>query len=80
MVLYDILQNPELPLETIVRREQLLGGTYLLAEPDGTDWLSVETRRKAQNLRLFYRYVHQKKPQQFPVPWTNWLAAQAIDN
>ena len=80
MVLYDILQNPELPLETIVRREQLLGGTNLLAEPDGTDWLAVETRRKAQNLRLFYRYVQQEKPQQFPVPWTNWRADQTIDN
>ncbi len=80
MVLYDILQNPELPLETIVLRQQLLGGTYLLAEPDGTDWLSVETRRKAQNLRLFYRYVQQEKPQQFPMPWANWLAAQTSEN
>lgn len=80
MVLYDILQNPELPLETIVEREQLLGGTNLLAEPDGADWLSVETRRKAQNLRLFYRYVQQEKPLQFSVFWTNWLAAQTIDS
>jgi len=78
MVLYDILRNPQLSLDNIVLRQQLLGGTDLLFEPGGMDWLAVENRRRAEFLRLFYRYVQEEQMQGFPLDWSDWLAQQSL--
>ena len=80
MVLYDILRNPQLPLESIVLRQHLLGGTDLLAEAAGQDWLAVENRRKAKFLRLFYRYVQAEQAQGFALSWSEWLAQPQLEN
>lgn len=54
LVMYDIMKNPDLPLEEICRRQYLLGGTNLLLEPEGEDWYSQMARDRAKKIRLFY--------------------------
>ena len=65
MTMYDILRNPELPLEVIVRRQNLIGGTDGLAQSE-----------KAAMLRSFYRYVQQNRADGFQMSWRTWLMQQ----
>lgn len=78
MALYDMLKNPQVPLETIVLRQRLLGGVDLLAQTEGVDWLAVESRRRVEFLHLFYRYIQEEKDSGFAVSWSSWLTNQAL--
>jgi len=78
MALYDMLRNPQVPLETIVLRQKLLGGADLLAQAEGSDWLAVESRRRVGLLHLFYRYIQAEKDSGFAVSWSSWLEKQAL--
>lgn len=80
MAMYDMLRNPQVPLETIVFRQKALGGADLLAQTEGSDWLAAESRRKVASLYLFYRYVQEEKDNGFAVPWSFWLKHQAVAN
>lgn len=61
MILWDIYNNPELPLETIVKRQHLIGGAqislYLQEERKGS-WKFNESQRRARVIRMFYGTMH----------------------
>ena len=61
LVMYDILQHPNLALEDIVRRQYLLGGTNLF---DGGD--------REKFIKLFYEYAHENSN----LTWSKWLKAR----
>ncbi len=71
LVMYDILKNPELPLEEICRRQYLLGGTNLLLEVEG----DKNTIDRAKKIRLFYDWVQGTRSEQIGLQWSEWLAA-----
>ncbi|MBQ7631065.1 MAG: hypothetical protein IJS81_12785 [Selenomonadaceae bacterium] len=58
LVMYDILQHPDLALEDILRRQFLLGGSNLF---DGGD--------KEKYIRKFYEYAHENSN----LTWSRWL-------
>lgn len=76
MVMYDILRNPGLSLETIAQRQWLLGGANLLAGSLADNWQAEYANDRAAKLRLFYVYVQEQRPAGFAVSWADWLAAQ----
>ncbi len=73
LVMYDILKNPNLPLEEICRRQYLLGGSNLLLEPQGNDWYSKTARDRAKKIRLFYDWVQGTNSEQIGLQWSEWL-------
>ena len=74
LVMYDIMKNPNLPLEEICRRQYLLGGSNLLLEPEGNDWNSKMTRDRAKKIRLFYDWAQGTRSEQIGLQWGEWLA------
>lgn len=73
LVFYDILKNPDVPLEDICRRQYLLGGSNLLLEPEGNDWYSKTARDRAKMLRLFYDWVQGTRTEKIGLSWSEWL-------
>ncbi|MBR0261214.1 MAG: protein tyrosine phosphatase [Selenomonadaceae bacterium] len=73
LVMYDIMKNPDLPLEEICKRQYLLGGSNILAEPEGKDWNSKMARDRAKKIRLFYEFVQGTRAEQIGLQWSEWL-------
>ena len=73
LVMYDIMKNPELSLETICKRQHLLGGSNLLLEPTGDDWYAERSRDRAKKIRLFYEFVRGTRAEQIGLQWSEWL-------
>jgi len=73
LVMYDIMKNPNLPLEEICKRHYLLGGSNLLLEPQGNDWYSKMTRDRAKKIRLFYDFVRGTRAEQIGLQWSEWI-------
>lgn len=76
LVLYDILQNPDVRLEEICKRQYLLGGSNLLLEPQGDDWYSQQARDRAEMIRLFYDWVQGTRAERIGLPWSEWLEVE----
>ena len=73
LVMYDIMKNPDEPLEEICKRQHLLGGSNLLAEPEDNDWHSKMARDRAKKIRLFYDYVQGTRAEQIGLQWSEWI-------
>ncbi|MBR4152984.1 MAG: protein tyrosine phosphatase [Selenomonadaceae bacterium] len=73
LVMYDILKNPDLPLEEICKRQYLLGGSNLLLEPQGDDWYSKMACDRAKKIRLFYDFVQGTRAEQIGLQWSEYL-------
>ena len=61
MILWDIYNNPELPLETIVKRQHLIGGAQISLYPQEErkgSWKFNESQRRARVIRMFYDTMH----------------------
>ena len=82
LAMYDILKNPAVPLQDILYRQCLLGGSYVAhVEPEGsTYWKVPYYAEKAKHIALFYRYVQENEGAGFAVSWSDWLAAHESDD
>ncbi len=80
LAMYDILKNPTVPLQDILYRQCLLGGSYVAhVEPeDSTYWKVPYYVEKAKHIALFYRYVQENESAGFAVSWSDWLAAHEL--
>ncbi len=78
MVLYDMLRNAaRIPLEDIVRRQQLLGYDYDVLRPAKPgDWRGPYTDDRIAFVRAFYNYAH-ANPNGLPQLWSEWLKSGA---
>ncbi len=78
MVLYDMLRNASrVPLEDIVRRQQLLGYDYDVLRPAKPgDWRGPYTDDRIAFVRAFYNYAH-ANPNGLPQLWSEWLKSGA---
>ena len=77
LVMYDIMRNPQLPLEEICKRHYLLGGSNLLLEPAGDDWYSKMARDRAKKIRLFYEYVQGTRSEQIGLQWSEYIQLES---
>ena len=82
LAMYDILKNPAAPLQDILYRQCLLGGSYVAhVEPEGsTYWKVPYYVEKAKHIALFYRYVQENEGTGFAVSWSDWIAAHELDD
>lgn len=82
LAMYDILKNPAVPLQDILYRQCLLGGSYVAhVEPEGsTYWKVPYYVEKAKHIALFYRYVQENESAGFAVSWSDWLVAHESDD
>src|SRR5438874_11149413 len=78
MVLYDMLRNAaRVPMEDIVRRQQLLGYDYDVLRPaEPRDWRAPYTNDRIAFVRAFYNYAH-VNPNGRPQLWSEWLNSTA---
>lgn len=72
MVMYDILKNSDVALEDVVKRHYLLGGSNLFAESTEDNWYAQMHREREKMLRLFYRYVQEKRTNATDLSWSDW--------
>jgi Inositol hexakisphosphate len=78
MVLYDMLRNAaRVPIEDIVRRQQLLGYNYdVLGPVPATNWKAPYVEDRIAFVRAFYNYAH-ANPNGRPQLWSEWLNSGA---
>lgn len=76
LVFSEILANPKIPLETIVKRQYLLGGTDLLDEADDNAWKSEEKLRRKDMLIKFHEYANQLDDGKTALKWSEWIKNQ----
>jgi Inositol hexakisphosphate len=78
MVLYDMLRNAaRVPIEDIVRRQQLLGHNYDVLRPvPVTNWKAPYVEDRIAFVRAFYNYAH-TNPNGRPQLWSEWLKSRA---
>jgi len=78
MVLYDMLRNAaRVPMEDIVRRQQLLGYNYDVLRPvPATNWKAPYVEDRIAFVRAFYNYAH-ANPNGRPQLWSEWLRSDA---
>ncbi|MCR5558998.1 MAG: hypothetical protein K6F62_01380 [Schwartzia sp.] len=77
MAMYDMIRNPDIPFEEIIKRQYLLGGSDLTA-------LKNDARKNewgAQRLELlqnFSRYIRAKHAGETALRWGEWIASQGL--
>src|SRR6266550_2060910 len=78
MVLYNMLRNAvRVPMEDIVRRQQLLGYNYDVLRPvPATNWKAPYVEDRIAFVRAFYNYAY-ANPNGRPQLWSEWLRSDA---
>lgn len=82
MAMYDMMKNPEVPLEDILSRQYLLGGAYVAhvsLKPASNDWKQTYYRQKAGMIKKFYAYVQEAHKTGFALKWSQWLKDHGDD-
>lgn len=75
-VFYDMLSNPDVPLEDIVARQYALGGTNLFLPGKKDNWKGREIRKRAQQIRKFYAYVQANRSTEYAQNFSQWVKLQ----
>ena len=75
MMVYDMMKNPQVPMEDIVVRQTMLGGSYPLYTGDPDYYKAPLYAMKAKMTPLFYEYVQQQHGVDYEVSWSQWLSS-----
>ena len=73
MMLYDMMMNPDVPMQDIAVRQAMLGSNYALYTEDSKSFKAPLYEEKARMTPLFYEYVQQCHEDNFEAPWSAWL-------
>lgn len=73
MMFYDMMMNPDVPMEDIVVRQAMVGGNYALYTEDSDNYKAPLYEVKARMTPLFYEYVQENCQTNYEVPWSVWL-------
>lgn len=76
MTLYNMMMNPDVPMEDIVVRQTLLGGSYPLYTGDAGSYKAPHYEEKARMTPMFYAYVQDQHESNYETPWSTWLEEQ----
>ena len=75
MAMYDMMRNPQLPMETILERQHAIGGNIVNYEGNGTNqWKNPYYKEKARMIKAFYEYVQQNHKTGYRMKWSEWLS------
>ena len=73
MMIYDMMKNPDLPLNDIVVRQTMLGGGYpFYVEKTETKKLAYH-KEKAKMTPIIYEYIRDQHENNYEVSWSQWL-------
>ena len=76
MMIYDMMRNPDVPMQDIAVRHTMLGGGYALYTEDSDSYKVPLYEEKARMTPLFYEYVQENHESNYEVPWSVWLKEQ----
>ena len=78
MVMYDMMNNPDVAFSDIIARQYAQGGIDLTYVPEtGTVFNINRHKLRAKNIRLFYRYVQEQAPKDYEQTWSVWYQKNA---
>ena len=72
MAMYDMIRNPEIPAETIIERQHLIGGADLTAMKD-EEWKNERIVQRLETLKLFSEYVRARHAGETTLRWGAWI-------
>lgn len=72
MVMYDMIRNPDVPLEEIIERQYLIGGSDLTAWKSA-EWKNERIARRMEMLKQFSRYIRAKHNGETALRWSEWI-------
>lgn len=81
MAMLDIMTNPEVELNEILKRQYLIGGNYVaytIKKPKDTDYKADFYADKARMIKWFYKYVNENKKDNYATPWSKWIAKKDV--
>ena len=76
MAMYDMIRNPDIPAETIIERQHLIGGADLTAMKD-EEWKNERIVQRLETLKLFSEYVRARHAGETTLRWSAWLEEDA---
>ena len=76
MAMYDMIRNPEIPAETIIERQHLIGGADLTAMKD-EEWKNERIIQRLETLKLFSEYVRARHAGETTLRWGEWIEENA---
>ena len=76
MAMYDMIRNPEIPAETIIERQHLIGGADLTAMKD-EEWKNERIVQRLETLKLFSEYVRARHAGETTLRWGEWIEEEA---
>ena len=76
LIMYDRLRNRDVPLDTIVQRQYLLGGANILTLQPKNSFEERAYSHRTKMLRLFDRYITETSQNQTSLSWSAWLKHQ----
>lgn len=76
MAMYDMIRNPEIPAETIIERQHLIGGADLTAMKD-EEWKNERIVQRLETLKLFSEYVRARHAGETTLRWGEWIEENA---
>ena len=72
MAMYDMIRNPEIPAETIIERQHLIGGADLTAMKE-EEWENERIVQRLETLKLFSSYVRARHAGETTLRWGAWI-------
>ena len=76
MAMYDMIRNPDIPAETIIERQHLIGGADLTAMKD-EEWKNERIIQRLETLKLFSEYVRARHAGETTLRWGEWIEEEA---
>ena len=73
MMIYDMMQNPDVSMEDIVIRQTMMGAGYPLYTEDSDSYKVPLYEEKAKMTKLIYEYIQENHKTNYEVPWSQWL-------
>jgi hypothetical protein len=76
MAMYDMIRNPDIPVEAIIERQYLIGGADLTAMKED-EWKNERIISRLEMLRSFSRYIRAKHAGETTLRWSAWFEEDA---
>lgn len=76
MAMYDMIRNPDIPVEAIIERQYLIGGADLTAMKED-EWKNERIVERLEMLRSFSRYIRAKHAGETTLRWSAWFEEEA---
>lgn len=76
MAMYDIIRNPDVPVEDIIKRQYLIGGINLTALKK-SEKKNEMINHRLEIIKDFSRYIKEKNAGKTALGWSEWVEKEA---